>query len=282
MTGVSRRAVIGLVATIIAAAAVGSSLFVWSGVYNVAATVQHTAPVYALLTVATQHSIARRARTIAVPTTSPAIAIERGLPLYRVHCEQCHGAPGVAPQPFALGLTPLPANLALKARTGTPAELFWAIKFGLKMTGMPAWEFRLRDADIWALVAFLARLPAMTPEHYRVLANAALAITPQAALSAEAPIEHPDPARGKVALQQYACVTCHQIPGVVGATKPVGPPLQGIASRRYLAGILPNTQENLIAWLRSPSTIDPKTAMPDLYVSERDARDISAFLGALR
>ena len=91
-----------------------------------------------------------------------------------------------------------------------------------------------------------------------------------------------DSARGKHALEQYACVTCHEIPGVTGATVPVGPSLRQLASRSYIAGALPNTRDNLVRWLRSPQAVKPGSAMPDLGVSERDARDMAAFLTELR
>jgi mono/diheme cytochrome c family protein len=275
-----RLAFAGAAATV-ALALMAAALFVWSGVYNVAATEQHTAPVYAMLEVATQQSIARRARAIERPALlDTADTLERGLPLYRAHCVQCHGAPGVAPQPFALGLMPAPANLALKARTADAAQLFWTIKYGLKMTGMPAWEFRLNDNDIWTLVAFIGRLPTLTPRQYHTLALASA--EPAASLSDDPPSARSDPQRGRIAVQQYACGTCHEIPGIVGATQPVGPPLAGIGSRPYIAGILPNTRDNMIAWLQRPSAVDPRTAMPDLALSARDAADIAALLETLR
>ena len=84
--------------------------------------------------------------------------------------------------------------------------------------------------------------------------------------------------RGKNALQQYACITCHVIPGVVGANNAVGPSLAGIGSRKYLAGVLPNTPENLVRWIRNPKAVDEKTAMPALDVSGQDAIDIAAYL----
>ena len=277
----ARAALLGA-AGMLVLALVCAAAFVWSGLYNVAATEQHTAPIYALLDLTTRQSIARRARALTPPTVSDEAALERGLPLYRLHCIQCHGAPGVAPEPFALGLTPAPANLALKARRSDAAELFWTIKYGLKMTGMPAWEFRLNDADIWSLVAFLSRLPGLAPAQYRELAAASADLAESKRLSTDPPGETPDIRRGRIALQQYACVTCHVIPGIVGATQPVGPPLAGIASRRYIAGVLPNTRENMIAWLRSPPAVDAQTAMPDLAVSARDAQDIAALLETMR
>jgi cytochrome c2 len=90
-----------------------------------------------------------------------------------------------------------------------------------------------------------------------------------------------DVARGRVALRQYACGTCHVIPGVTGADQLVGPPLNGIASRHYLGGVLPNTPENMIRWIRHPQDVSPLSAMPDLGVTERDARDMLAYLYTL-
>jgi cytochrome c1 len=96
--------------------------------------------------------------------------------------------------------------------------------------------------------------------------------------------ERPSPAvpgnaeRGRVALAQYACRSCHMIPGVTGSKVFVGRPLEGLGKRKLIAGSLPNTQENLVRWIRAPQQIDPQTAMPDMGVSERDARDMAAYL----
>jgi cytochrome c len=87
-----------------------------------------------------------------------------------------------------------------------------------------------------------------------------------------------DAARGREAIARYGCGACHQIPGVTGARGIVGPSLRGVAARPYLAGHLPNGPANLEAWIRRPREVDPKTIMPDLAVTERDARDIATFL----
>ena len=87
-----------------------------------------------------------------------------------------------------------------------------------------------------------------------------------------------DGARGREAITRYGCGACHEIPGVPGARGIVGPSLRGLGTRPYLAGHLPNDPGNLVAWIRRPRALDPKTIMPDLAVSERDAQDIAAFL----
>jgi cytochrome c2 len=91
----------------------------------------------------------------------------------------------------------------------------------------------------------------------------------------------PDPRRGKHALAQYACHACHTIPGVTGSKVHIGPPLAGIASRTLIAGKLPNTPDNMVRWIRTPQLFDPRTAMPAMGVTERDARDIAAYLRKL-
>lgn len=85
-------------------------------------------------------------------------------------------------------------------------------------------------------------------------------------------------ARGRIALTQHACHACHMIPGVTGSEVYVGRPLKGLGARRFIAGSLPNTQANLVRWIRNPQEIDPLTAMPVLGVSEADAIDMSAYL----
>lgn len=90
------------------------------------------------------------------------------------------------------------------------------------------------------------------------------------------------PSRGKEVIRRYGCEACHSIPGIAGARGQVGPPLDGIANRTYLAGQLSNTPENLIRWIRDPQSIQPGTAMPEMGVTEQDGKDIAAYLYTLR
>jgi cytochrome c2 len=87
-----------------------------------------------------------------------------------------------------------------------------------------------------------------------------------------------DPHRGEAMFIQYGCGSCHGLKHVRKASGTVGPPLDGIAVRAIIAGKLNNTPSHLQAWIRDPQRISPGTAMPDLQVGDRDARDISAFL----
>jgi cytochrome c len=91
-----------------------------------------------------------------------------------------------------------------------------------------------------------------------------------------------DPARGKRTTVAYGCGSCHVIPGVPAAEGRVGPPLTDLADRTFIAGRLRNEPVGLVRWIREPRAVDPSTAMPNLGVTDRDARDIAAFLYTLR
>ncbi|HUQ99122.1 MAG TPA: cytochrome c oxidase assembly protein [Gemmatimonadaceae bacterium] len=95
-------------------------------------------------------------------------------------------------------------------------------------------------------------------------------------------VSNADVDRGQIAIRKYGCGSCHMIPGIGGAEGLVGPPLGQIASRVYIAGVLPNEPDNMIKWIENPPAIDPKTAMPNVGVTPRDARDIAAYLYTLR
>jgi mono/diheme cytochrome c family protein len=265
------------VAAVALAALVGAgALALQSGLYNISATDEHLAPTYRLLDTAMRRSVQRRAAAITVPPLDDERLVASGLAHFRAHCVVCHGAPGIAPAPFALGMTPAPASLVHTARAWQPAEMYWVIRQGIKMTGMPAWEFRLADEEIWSIVAFLRRLPALSPVQYQALR------APEHRAEAGPDAAPPDAQRGRRAIAQHACVTCHRIPGMVGPNSPVGPPLERIGTRAVLAGLLPNTPENMARWLQEPQRVHPGSAMPDLGVDARDARDMAAYLATLK
>ncbi|MGY2463656.1 cytochrome C [Vreelandella sulfidaeris] len=283
------RLALGLVGVVIAMA-VGAVMFIFWGVYNVSALQQHTEPVYTVLTTALDRSISQRAEEIDVPSLDDPAMAQQGLIYYRDKCVQCHGAPGVARQDVGKGMTPVPPNLAHTASNRTPAEIFWAIKHGIKMTGMPSWQFIFTDEEIWEIVAFMRQMSKLSPVEYQAIAarvdSKETAQTEEAeassARSGTAPEVLPNADRGRLAMYGYACIACHRIPGLVGPQADVGPPLAGIGARRYIAGVLTNNEDNMVRWLRHPTQVDPLTAMPDLEVTERDARDMAAYLETLK
>jgi cytochrome c len=91
-----------------------------------------------------------------------------------------------------------------------------------------------------------------------------------------------DAGRGKQAIQRYGCGACHAIPGIGDARGNVGPPLSGMAERRIIAGVLANQPVNLIHWIRDPQSVVPGNAMPNMGISEDDARDIATYLYTLK
>jgi cytochrome c len=91
-----------------------------------------------------------------------------------------------------------------------------------------------------------------------------------------------DPDRGVNAIGRYGCAACHTIPGVARADGQVGPSLERIAGRFYLAGQLQNTPGNMVRWIQHPQQVEKGTAMPEMGVTDSDARDIAAYLYTLR
>jgi cytochrome c len=104
----------------------------------------------------------------------------------------------------------------------------------------------------------------------------------RAALREAAELTGGDPTRGRAAIRRHGCPSCHTIPGVPGAYGLVGPPLGAIASRVYIAGILPNTPANLIIWIQVPRALNERTAMPNMGIPESEARDIAGYLYTLK
>ena len=87
---------------------------------------------------------------------------------------------------------------------------------------------------------------------------------------------------GRTDIRKYGCNTCHEISGVPGAHGLIGPPLNGIGQRYYIAGELSNTPDNLMLWIQHPRQVEAHTAMPEMGVTEQDSRDIAAYLYTLR
>jgi cytochrome c2 len=91
-----------------------------------------------------------------------------------------------------------------------------------------------------------------------------------------------DAERGRAAIERYGCGACHTVPGVRAADGVTGPPLVAFGRRGYIAGRLPNVPDSLVQWLMAPQRYEPGRAMPNMGVTERDARDMAAYLYTLR
>jgi cytochrome c553 len=168
MTG--KRKIGMSIAAILAAFAIGGALFIESGYYDIGADDHHTKPVLTLIEQLRDRSIEVRARTIDVHYVMDPARITAGAQRYAALCAGCHLAPGVTRSDIRAGLYPHPPNLAQEEMQ--PAQrAFWIVKHGIKMSAMPAWGKTLDDAAIWDIVAFVRKMPAMTPEIYRELSR---------------------------------------------------------------------------------------------------------------
>lgn len=157
----------------------GGFLFAWSGLYNVAASRGHLAITNAILTFGMRNSVKTQAADIEAPPLESSDLSTLGAAHFQSGCAHCHGAPGVPISPIARSMLPSPPNLSTSMREWRDRELFWIVKNGIKYTGMPAWVADQRDDEIWAVVAFLRRLPALDAAAYRDLALGGLPVPPQ-------------------------------------------------------------------------------------------------------
>ena len=142
---------------------------IYAGLYNIAADVPHPQPVYWLFETVRERSVATRARDIVVPNDlNESSRISKGAGQYADMCSGCHLAPGMERTEISRGLYPRAPELRRKTDL-TPAEQFWIVKHGVKMTGMPAWGVTHNDELLWDVVAFVRKLPELTPEQYETL-----------------------------------------------------------------------------------------------------------------
>lgn len=137
---------------------------------------------------------------------------------------------------------------------------------------MAATRHWLQGATIAAMLGALAVLP-IAPE---ALA-AASSTLPTTALAGPG-----NGRQGARLIQHFGCGTCHTIPGIPNARGEVGPPLNRMARRTFIAGMLPNTYEDMILWLIDPQKIVPGNAMPTMGINKQQAADITAYLSKLR
>jgi mono/diheme cytochrome c family protein len=144
-------------------------IIVYSGVWNVAADRPHYFPVGWLADTTMEHSVRAHADHPQHPSLSDPQLIDTGAHHYREMCEGCHGAPGVERAEVGKGLNPEPPDLAKTVPQWSAEELFWIVKHGIRMTGMPAWGATHTDDKLWAIVAFLKTLPAMSAAEYQAM-----------------------------------------------------------------------------------------------------------------
>ena len=147
-------------------------VFAYSGVYQGGADVPHWKVTRQAIGMVREHEVDRRSADIKPPPLDDPALVKEGAEQYAEMCTGCHLAPGMTESELRDGLYPKPPNLTRFAPD--PAEAFWIIKHGLKMTAMPAWGKSHADPRIWAMVAYLQRQPKMSAAEFHALtANAA-------------------------------------------------------------------------------------------------------------
>ena len=187
LTAIGALAVIG---------AIGAAVFFLGGFYNVAGTAKDPAIVEWVLVRARTASIVRHANDVPPAGFDNPANVQAGARKFAEQgCANCHGAPGVNWAKYSEGLVPDPPGLKDVVNERTPAQLFWVIKNGVNMTGMPSFALAgAKDDDIWAIVAFLKKLPSVAEADYKAWtapppAPAAAPAVPPAA----APVPAPNP-----------------------------------------------------------------------------------------
>lgn len=161
---------IGVAAIVIAAFA---AVLIYMGVYNIGADAPHSKVVYSLLDDIRDRSIAVHARSIEPPADLKSQKrFLAGAGLYNEMCTGCHLAPGMEKTEMSRGLYPAAPELA-KMSEHSAAQKFWMIKHGVKLTAMPAWGKSHSDDLIWDMVAFVEKLPSLTPGQYKEIVASA-------------------------------------------------------------------------------------------------------------
>lgn len=160
------RIIIGILVLVLIALVYG---VLYSGYYNVAATEPHYGITENILNKIAMNSVKYHSKGINVPDLQDVQMVKRGSVAYDDMCAVCHGAPGIEPSVIGEGLYPNPPDLSESVNELSLQELFWITKNGIKDTGMPAFGPTHEDSELWEIIAFMNKMPEMTPEEYESL-----------------------------------------------------------------------------------------------------------------
>ena len=164
------------VLVVLAIVALGGIAFMYSGAYDVSASVPDKGVIRWVLVTTQRHSVRRGVEAIQgkvqVPNLEDPKRIQTGLVHYHEMCTTCHGAPGVNISEIGQGLNPDPPELS-DVGHDAPEETFWVVKNGIKMTGMPSFGATHTDDEIWDIVAFVRKMGKLTPQQYQAMVHQA-------------------------------------------------------------------------------------------------------------
>jgi cytochrome c553 len=209
----------------------GGFLVAASGIIPIKASSGHWPVTEWFLRFAMQRSIATHSLGTDVPPLNDPGLVLKGAGHYDFGCRSCHGAPGERQPRIAQSMLPRAPNLEHRIRASNPRKLFQVVKHGLKFTGMPAWPARQRDDEVWAMVAFLQKLPGLSADDYRRLVSGEP--TPTAPMQTLSPVATERQVPSAV---NRSCVRCHGSDGL-GRDSIVFPKLAG-QRREYMKNAL--------------------------------------------
>jgi len=149
--------------------ATSALLYAWSGIYNIAATQPHWPATLSFIEMLKDRSVTKHSDGIQISALDDPDLVKNAFPHYHEMCRFCHGAPGYRPQEFAKGLYPAPPSMISGhvQHELDDAGIYWIVKHGIKMTGMPAFGPTHSDTELRGLAALARELPRMAPEQYR-------------------------------------------------------------------------------------------------------------------
>lgn len=179
----------------------GAFVFAWSGLYDIAASGGHWKIVERFLEFGMRNSVKTGAAGIQAPQLDNPDLIRLGAAHFHRGCAFCHGAPGMPVNPIAKQMLPSPPDLSVSMRPWKERELFWIVKHGFKYTGMPGWVALEREDEIWAVVAFLTRLPTLDAQGYRDLTLGEVRVKPRSGSELATSESNPEAVS--------ACARCH-------------------------------------------------------------------------
>lgn len=157
------------VITLATLALLAAVLFIWFGVFNIAASEKHWGVTTMLLDVVRERSIEVRSEAIKAPLMDAAVSLSKGAKNYDAMCAQCHLAPKMEPTELNRGLYPQPPVFNASDEEHELASTYWIIKNGLKLTGMPAWGAFHTEQQLWELALFVTKLKGMSEAEYKEL-----------------------------------------------------------------------------------------------------------------
>jgi mono/diheme cytochrome c family protein len=146
-------------------------IYIYSGWHNVSAMNEESGLMKWIFSTTKNNSVESRIKDISVPDLKNSSMIKEGFEHYKEMCESCHGAPGIEETELSKGLNPPAPYLVDEAKEVDPRKLFWITKYGIKMTGMPAWGKTHSDESIWAIVSFMRTMSDMTAEDYKKMGS---------------------------------------------------------------------------------------------------------------